>query len=230
MVKVLDFGVAAFLSPDFVKLTTTGEQVGSLECMAPEQIKGKQVDHRTDLYALGCLLHKMLTGEPVFAHDSDLMLPGLILDRPPTPLRELRPEIPGDLEELILQLLSKDPRARPLTRVKCGSGLPAGFPNVAIPQLPSPRGRRWTPCAPSPTPWARRPARTRVGEAGPGELSNQRTCSDQAERHSGARAGATQHDRSRSRNAWVSSRAAAVCCRIPRSPRLAAALLDPSFH
>lgn len=113
VVKVLDFGVAAFLSPDVVKLTTTGEQVGSLECMAPEQIKGKQVDQRTDLYALGCLLHKMLTGEPVFAHDSDLMLPGLILDHPPTPLRELRPETPGDLEELILQLLAKDPRARP---------------------------------------------------------------------------------------------------------------------
>jgi len=113
VVKVLDFGVAAFLSPDAAKLTATGDRVGSLECMAPEQIKGKQVDHRADLYALGCLLHKMLTGEPVFAHDSDLMLPGLILDQPPTPLRELRPDTPSDLETLVLQLLAKDPGSRP---------------------------------------------------------------------------------------------------------------------
>jgi len=113
VVKVLDFGVAAFLDADTAKLTTTGERPGSLECMAPEQVKGKQVDHRTDLYALGCLLHKMLTGEPVFEHRSELMLPGLILDRPPTPLRELRPDAPSDLEALVLQLLAKDPRDRP---------------------------------------------------------------------------------------------------------------------
>ncbi|MEV7784617.1 serine/threonine-protein kinase [Streptomyces sp. NPDC088106] len=113
VVKVLDFGVAAFLDPGTAKLTTTGERPGSLECMAPEQVKDKRIDHRTDLYALGCLLHKMLAGEPVFEHRSELMLPGLILDRPPTPLRELRSDVPRDLETLVLQLLAKDPRDRP---------------------------------------------------------------------------------------------------------------------
>ncbi|MEU4108037.1 serine/threonine-protein kinase [Streptomyces sp. NPDC027717] len=113
VVKVLDFGVAAFLEPGTPKLTTTGEQPGSLECMAPEQVLCKPVDHRTDLYALGCLTHKMLTGEPVFEHRSDLMLPGLILDCPPIPLRDLRPDVPSDLEALVLQLLAKDPRDRP---------------------------------------------------------------------------------------------------------------------
>jgi serine/threonine protein kinase len=113
VVKVLDFGVAAFLDPDTTRLTTTGERPGSLECMAPEQIKGTPVDHRTDLYALGCLLHKMLAGEPVFNHHSDLMLPGLILDEPPVPLRHLRPDTPPGLEALVLQLLAKDPRDRP---------------------------------------------------------------------------------------------------------------------
>ncbi|WP_328671984.1 serine/threonine-protein kinase [Streptomyces sp. NBC_00328] len=113
VVKVLDFGVAAFLEPGTAKLTTTGERPGSLECMAPEQVLSKPVDHRTDLYALGCLLHKMLAGEPVFEHRSELMLPGLILDRPPTPLRDLRPETPGELEALVLQLLAKEPHRRP---------------------------------------------------------------------------------------------------------------------
>ncbi|MFF3014029.1 serine/threonine-protein kinase [Streptomyces sp. NPDC057939] len=113
VVKVLDFGVAAFLEPGTAKLTTTGQRPGSLECMAPEQVLGKPVDHRTDLYALGCLLHKMLTGEPVFEHRSELMLPGLICDQSPTPLRDLRAETPSDLEALVLQLLAKDPRDRP---------------------------------------------------------------------------------------------------------------------
>ncbi|MEV4427716.1 serine/threonine-protein kinase [Streptomyces sp. NPDC049602] len=113
VVKVLDFGVAAFLEPGTAKLTTTGERPGSLECMAPEQVLCKPVDHRTDLYALGCLIHKMLTGDPVFEHRSELMLPGLILDSTPTPLRDLRPDTPSDLEALVLELLAKDPRDRP---------------------------------------------------------------------------------------------------------------------
>lgn len=114
VVKVLDFGVAAFLDPDATSLTTTGERPGSLECMAPEQIRGKPVDARTDLYALGCLLYAMLTGEPVFAHESELMLPGMILEKPPVPLRELRAGIPTALEGLVLQLLAKEPDERPV--------------------------------------------------------------------------------------------------------------------
>lgn len=113
VVKVLDFGVAAFLSPDYAKLTATGERPGSVECMAPEQVLDKEVDHRTDLYALGSLLHKMLAGEPLFEHRSPLMIPQLILDQAPTPLRELCPDVPTGLEALVLQLLSKDPDDRP---------------------------------------------------------------------------------------------------------------------
>lgn len=111
VVKVLDFGVAAFLDPDTAKLTTTGERPGSLECMAPEQVKGKQVDHRTDLYALGCLLHKMLVSEPVFEHRSELMLPGLILDRPPTPLCELRPDTPATWKHSYSSSSPRTPRS-----------------------------------------------------------------------------------------------------------------------
>ncbi|WP_431952834.1 serine/threonine-protein kinase [Actinacidiphila sp. bgisy167] len=113
MVKVLDFGVAAFLDPDTAGLTTTGERPGSLECMAPEQVLGKPVDPRTDLYALGCLLYAMLTGEPVFTHESELMLPTMILERRPVPPGRLRGGIPSELEDLVIQLLAKDPDERP---------------------------------------------------------------------------------------------------------------------
>lgn len=108
VVKVLDFGVAALLDPDAAKLTTTGERPGTLECMASEQVAAKPLDHRTDLYALGCLLYEMLTGRAVFTHESDLMVPGMILDEPPTPPGMLRDGIPSGLEELVLQLLSRN--------------------------------------------------------------------------------------------------------------------------
>lgn len=113
VVKVLDFGVAAFLAPDTTRLTTTGERPGTLECMAPEQLMAEPVDARTDLYALGCLLYTMLTGEPVFHHDSDVLLSQMILDRSPTPPGRLCRAVPTPLEELVMQLLAKDRSDRP---------------------------------------------------------------------------------------------------------------------
>ncbi|MES4887843.1 serine/threonine-protein kinase [Streptomyces sp. NPDC096012] len=134
VVKVLDFGVAAFLDPDSTSLTTTGERPGSLECMAPEQIRGQPVDARTDLYALGCLLYAMLTGEPVFAHESELMLPGMILEKPPVPLRELRGGIPTALETLVLQLLAKEPDERPVHAGEVWRRLAAWLPARRAPE------------------------------------------------------------------------------------------------
>ncbi|MFF8945719.1 serine/threonine-protein kinase [Streptomyces sp. NPDC014864] len=134
VVKVLDFGVAAFLDPDSTSLTTTGERPGSLECMAPEQIRGRPVDARTDLYALGCLLYAMLTGEPVFAHESELMLPGMILEKSPVPLRELRGGIPTALEGLVLQLLAKEPDERPVHAGEVWRRLAAWLPARRAPE------------------------------------------------------------------------------------------------
>ncbi|MFI6421823.1 serine/threonine-protein kinase [Streptomyces sp. NPDC050842] len=113
VVKVLDFGVAAVLDPGTAKLTTTGERLGTWQYMAPEQVKGAAVDRRTDLYALGCLLHEMVTGEPVFSDDSPLLVPSLHSEAAPTPLRELAPDVPEEFETLVLDLLAKDPAARP---------------------------------------------------------------------------------------------------------------------
>ncbi|AYL35814.1 serine/threonine-protein kinase [Streptomyces fungicidicus] len=114
IVKVLDFGVAAILDSDAAKLTMTGERLGTVQYMAPEQVMGGSVDPRTDLYALGCLLYEMLTGGPVFEHESPLMVPSLHTEADPEPLRVRRPDVPEDVEALILELLAKKPADRPV--------------------------------------------------------------------------------------------------------------------
>ncbi|MGW8401985.1 protein kinase domain-containing protein, partial [Streptomyces lydicus] len=69
-VKVVDFGIAKALSEVATRLTGTGVAVGTPAYLAPEQINGAETDHRTDLYAVGCLLHELLTGRPPYTGDS----------------------------------------------------------------------------------------------------------------------------------------------------------------
>ena len=112
-VKVLDFGVAKSYTPDQqTQLTHTGMLVGTVEYMAPEQIMGRQVDGRTDLYALGVVMYRMLTGKPPFR---DGGVPALIhahLNVFPKPMSELKPEISGALDRVILRCLAKQPEQR----------------------------------------------------------------------------------------------------------------------
>ncbi|MFY1678824.1 serine/threonine-protein kinase [Streptomyces sp. WMMC905] len=112
-VKVLDFGIAAILRTDTTKLTATGSPIGTSQYMAPEQVRGGRVTPRTDLYALGCVLHEMLCGRALFRADSEYALMYRHVTEEPTPLRRLRPEVPHALEELVLRLLRKAPEARP---------------------------------------------------------------------------------------------------------------------
>ncbi|MGV9416359.1 protein kinase domain-containing protein [Streptomyces sp. NPDC003674] len=112
-VKVLDFGIAAILRTDATKLTATGSPIGTSQYMAPEQVRGGRVTPRTDLYALGCVLHELLSGRVLFQADSELALMYQHVTEDPTPLRHLRPDVPAALEELVLHLLRKAPETRP---------------------------------------------------------------------------------------------------------------------
>lgn len=112
-VTVIDFGVAAVLRNDVTHLTSTGDIVGSKPYMSPEQIHNSVVSPRTDLYGLGCLLHEMLSGHPPFAAADDAGLMYQHLEQPPTPLRQLRGDVPHELEQLVLELLAKRPDDRP---------------------------------------------------------------------------------------------------------------------
>ncbi|MGI5523186.1 protein kinase domain-containing protein [Micromonospora sp. CA-259024] len=110
-VKVLDFGVAAVLGTDVTRLTETGRIVGSRHYMSPEQFHGVGVSPRSDLYAVGCLLHEMLTGNKLFDGTSDPALQHV--HEQPVPLRALRPDVDETIEQLVLDLLEKAPEDRP---------------------------------------------------------------------------------------------------------------------
>lgn len=111
-VKVLDFGIAAVLQPDATRLTATGSLIGTSQYMAPEQVRGARVSPQTDLYALGCLLHELLSGHKLFTGD-EYQLMHQHIHTAPIQLRVLRPEVPEALEALVLRLLLKVPEKRP---------------------------------------------------------------------------------------------------------------------
>lgn len=112
-VVVLDLGIAAVLETGATRITRTGGVIGSPPYMAPEQALSTTVDPRSDLYALGCMLHEMVSGEAPFRAPTALGVLQRHADEPPVPLRRLRPDVPAELEALVLDLLAKQPRDRP---------------------------------------------------------------------------------------------------------------------
>ncbi|MBA4030292.1 MAG: serine/threonine protein kinase [Planctomyces sp.] len=110
--KLTDFGIARDTTA--TALTAAGRTVGTYSYMAPEQIRGKPpVDRRTDLYALGCVMFEMITGETPFRGDNaGEMLILHLQEEPPLPT-SLNPECPKPIEDLILKLLEKEPDERP---------------------------------------------------------------------------------------------------------------------
>ena len=111
LAQIGDFGLA--LSGDFTRLTNEGQALGSFAYSPPEMITGKPVDQRTDLYSLGVMMYEMVTGERPFAGEQVVTIIGQHLYSQATPPSDHNPQCPAVLEELILQLLSKDPSDRP---------------------------------------------------------------------------------------------------------------------
>ncbi|MEX1363448.1 MAG: serine/threonine-protein kinase, partial [Nannocystaceae bacterium] len=112
-VKVLDFGIAKVtdMPTELVALTAVGEIIGTCSYMAPEQIRGK-VDRRSDIYALGAVVFRLLTGRVPFAHDDqDKVLLAHLKEAPPRP-SELCPDLPEGVDDLVLTMLAKSPDDR----------------------------------------------------------------------------------------------------------------------
>jgi serine/threonine-protein kinase len=109
--RLLDFGVAKPTAREADALTAVGERVGSAHAMSPEQIRGDSVDARTDVYALGVLLHQMLTGAMPFSTSEPYELERLHLEaEPPAPSRSA--PVPAAVDAVVLRAMAKDPKAR----------------------------------------------------------------------------------------------------------------------
>lgn len=111
-VKVADFGLSRIVGDD-VHLTQTGTTMGTPLYMSPEQIMGKAVDPRTDLYSFGATCYHLLTGQPPFMADSAMAVGVRHLTDTPKPIQELRPDLPVELCHLVHRLLAKKPEDRP---------------------------------------------------------------------------------------------------------------------
>ncbi len=105
-VKIMDFGLAALTGRS--KLTKTGTTMGTPAYMAPEQLEGRNVDRRADVWALGCVLYEMLTQKTPFEADYEQAIGYGILNEDPEPVTALRRGLPPKVDDLLAKALAKD--------------------------------------------------------------------------------------------------------------------------
>ena len=122
-VKLADFGIAKLYGGTGV--TADGGVLGTADYMAPEQADGKQITSRCDLYSLGSVLHALLAGRPPFAGRSLVEVIASLKNDAPPPIRRLAPDTPAEFENILLQLLEKDPHKRIPTAMALANRLKA---------------------------------------------------------------------------------------------------------
>jgi serine/threonine protein kinase len=158
-VKVVDFGIARAAGAESV--TRSGLVLGSAPYLSPEQARGEPGDERSDIYALGCVMYQMLTGQPPFTADTPVATLYLHVHEQAPPPSSVR-EVPADLEAIVLRCLEKDPAARFQSATELEHALAAvGVSNATMP-LPA---QDFEPTAPveriRPSRISRRPPRDR---------------------------------------------------------------------
>jgi len=128
--KILDFGLAKLvaerpISPEAstlteVMITQPGSAVGTVAYMSPEQARGQVLDARTDLFSFGVVLYEMATGARPFQGGTTAVVFDAILNRAPTPPRDLNPALPVEIEGIITKALEKDREVRCRRHRSCG--------------------------------------------------------------------------------------------------------------
>ncbi|MCL8010684.1 serine/threonine-protein kinase [Streptomyces sp. AS02] len=161
-VYLTDFGLTK-KSLSLTGFTSVGEFVGTLDYVAPEQIAGRPVDGRCDLYSLACVVYETLAGGPPFQRDDSMeLLWAHQYDQPPA-LSERRPGTPPEMDEVVARALAKVPEDRYDSCLEFVAALRAAV-HVARPAArPSARAERTVGVPPDPPPWARPVFVRRVG-------------------------------------------------------------------
>ena len=122
-VKVMDFGIARAISDASSPMTQTAAVIGTAQYLSPEQARGEQVDARSDVYSLGCVLFEILTGEPPFKGDSPVAVAYQHVREDPQTPSVVNPDIPRELDSVILKAMSKNPANRYQTAADMRSDL-----------------------------------------------------------------------------------------------------------
>lgn len=111
-VKIADFGLCRDLDAEHLHLTQPGVTMGTPLYMSPEQAQGHPTDHRSDLYSLGVTFYHMLTGQPPFKGETPFAVALKQIKEPPISMSVRRPEIPAELDRLVMRLMAKEPTDR----------------------------------------------------------------------------------------------------------------------
>ena len=111
-VKVMDFGIARALSDSSSPMTQTAAVIGTAQYLSPEQARGEQVDARSDVYSLGCVLFEILTGEPPFKGDSPVAVAYQHVREDPELPSRVNASVPRELDSIILKAMAKNPANR----------------------------------------------------------------------------------------------------------------------
>src|SRR5690606_5411574 len=108
LLKIVDFGVAAAHKEGDTQLTKTGYVIGSPKYMAPEQILGKKVDERADIYSVGVILYEMVTGVPPYSRGDHMSVMYQHVQGKAKPPLEVNPQLPKPLSELVVKAMAVD--------------------------------------------------------------------------------------------------------------------------
>jgi serine/threonine-protein kinase len=111
-VKVMDFGIARAVSDSAATMTSTAAVIGTAQYLSPEQARGEGVDARSDVYSAGCLLYELVTGTPPFTGDSPVSVAYQHVREDPRTPSSINPEIPPELDAILLKAMSKNPANR----------------------------------------------------------------------------------------------------------------------
>jgi len=135
-VKVMDFGIARAVTDGQATVTATAAVIGTAQYLSPEQARGEAVDARSDVYAAGCVLYELLTGNPPFSGDSPVAVAYQHVREEPRPPSAMHPGISKELDAIVLKALNKNPMNRYQTAADMRSDLVRALSGQAVHATP----------------------------------------------------------------------------------------------